>query len=105
MPRRNPTARLTGKVRTEAVHLLAERISEDTIARYAALGDLTGTISDALDELGICGTVGASQLRPSTPGDRLVGTAITVRNIPQKSQPYLNASKHSSRLAEIEGHN
>lgn len=105
MPRNDSTVKLTGKVPAEAVHILAARISEGTIARYAALGDLTGTISDALDELGIRGTVGASQLRPGTPGDRLVGTAITVRNIPQMSQPYLNASKHSSRLAEIEGHN
>jgi regulator of RNase E activity RraA len=96
---------LTGKVAAEAVHILPARIGAGIIERYSALDDLTGTISDALDELGILGCVGASELKPRMEGKRIVGTAITVRNIAQVSQPYINASKHSSRLAEIEGHN
>ncbi len=105
MPAQKSGGRLTGKVPEGSVHTLVERIPEPIIERYRQLGDLAGTISDALDELGVLGAVGASALRPSITGARVVGTAITVRNVPQRSQPYLGASKRASRLAEIEGHN
>ena len=105
MSKAREAAKLTGKVPEDAVHVLAQRIPESVVRRYEALGDLTGTISDALDELGIRGCVGASTLRPIIPEVRIVGTAITVRNVPQTWQPYMNASKRVSRLAEIEAHN
>ena len=49
---------------------------------YRALPDLTGTTSDVMDELGIVGAVPAAVLRPNDPTARVVGRALTVRNIP-----------------------
>lgn len=96
---------LTGKVPASFVHAVERLVSDDVLAGYRALDDLSGTISDALDESGLVGAVAASTLRPTISGARIVGRAVTVRNIMQRSQPYASALQHSSRLAEIEGHN
>src|SRR5204862_5132308 len=60
---------------------------------------LTGTTSDALDELGIAGTVPASLLKPSDARARLVGQALTVLN------RAVSERRKVSGLAEIEAHN
>ena len=96
---------LTGKVPAAFVHAVERLISDEVLDGYRALDDLAGTISDALDESGLVGAVGASTLRPTINGARIVGRAVTVRNILQRSQPYASALQHTSRLAEIEGHN
>jgi regulator of RNase E activity RraA len=69
------------------------------IEGFRALEDLTGTTSDALDECGIAATVPASTLRPTDPGARVVGRAITVLN--RKSA----GRRKVSGLADIEAHN
>jgi 4-hydroxy-4-methyl-2-oxoglutarate aldolase len=48
------------------------------VTGFLALTDLTSTAADALDELGIGGAIGASQLVPRSPG-RICGPAITIR--------------------------
>jgi 4-hydroxy-4-methyl-2-oxoglutarate aldolase len=96
---------LTGKVPAHLVHKLQSRVPEQILEGYRALGDLSGTISDALDELGFAGAIAASTLRPTISGARMVGTAVTVRNQRQATQAYASALHHTSRLAEIEGHN
>ena len=45
-----------------------------------ALEDLSGTISDVLDKLGVRGVVGASILIPTLPDKRIVGPAAQARD-------------------------
>lgn len=48
------------------------------------LDDLTSTISDILDEMGINGAIPASYISPVIPGKKLVGPALTLRSIPER---------------------
>lgn len=97
---------LTGKIPRDAIGMLEiPRFDAATIAGFHALADLTGTVSDAMDEMGLHGVVPTSELRPTIPGSRLVGPALTLRNIEQRDQPYKGARDRISRMAEIEAHN
>ena len=91
---------LLGRLDRSAFGLLElPRLAPEVLQGFLALGDLTGTTSDALDELGIAGAVPASHLRATDPGARIAGQAITVLN------RRLEAPTSVSRLAEIEAHN
>ena len=46
--------------------------------------DVTSTVSDVLDSMGINSTVPASYLTPVMPGKKIAGTAVTLRNIPER---------------------
>ena len=72
---------------------------------YRALPDLTGTTSDVMDELGIVGAVPAAVLRPNDPTARVVGRALTVRNIPASAPVPEKVKSGVSGLGEIEAHN
>jgi 4-hydroxy-4-methyl-2-oxoglutarate aldolase len=72
---------------------------------YRALPDLSGIVSDAMDELGIIGAVPAAMLRPSDPSARIVGRALTVRNIPAGAPVPEMVKAGVSGLGEIEAHN
>lgn len=97
---------LTGKVPREAIRMLSiPPVARDVIDAFLSLGDMTSTVSDAMDEIGLLGVVPGSRLRPTIPGARVVGPAITLRNIEQPFQAYKGAQDRSSRLAEIEAHN
>jgi len=76
------------------------RLAGGILEGFRALGDLTGTTSDALDECRIAGAVPGSTLRPSDPRARLVGRALTVQN--QRVEAF---SSKTSGLADIEAHN
>lgn len=54
------------------------------VAGLSALVDLTATLSDVLDVLGIVSVVPAAILRPAVPGGRVVGRATTVRNVERR---------------------
>ena len=89
-----------GKLAPEAiVRLEIARIDSRVLEGFRALADLTGTTSDALDELGIEAVVPGSVLRPSDPRARLVGQAITVLNRESSKR------RKDSGLADIEAHN
>jgi regulator of RNase E activity RraA len=76
------------------------------VARFKALGDATGIISDVMDELGVpCGVVGASILKPTIAGAVIVGPALTVRNILQRADPLAGARAKVNKMAEFEAHN
>jgi regulator of RNase E activity RraA len=92
-----------GALPPERIHRLPPRIDRAIIERFLALDDLSGTVSDVLDQLGLRGVVGASRLRPTLPAARIVGIAVTVRNVPQERDPYPNVSENDWRMAEIEG--
>ena len=51
------------------------------IEQLLALGDLTSTVSDALDRIGAGGAVGGSLLEARAPGARVCGPAITARYV------------------------
>ena len=89
-----------GKLAPEAIaRLEIPRIEARVLEGFRALADLTGTTSDALDELGIEAVLPGSVLRPSDPRARMVGQALTVLN--KKS----SERRRTSGLADIEAHN
>jgi len=89
-----------GKLKPAAIGMMElPRLDAAILEGFRALGDLTGTTSDALDECGIAATVAASTLRPTDPRARVVGQAITVLN--RKAAEL----RRTSGLADIEAHN
>ena len=96
---------LTGRIARERIHLVKiPRIDAAIVDGYQALGDLSGTVSDSLDELGIAGAVAGSVLRARMPGARVVGQAITLKNA-RRADDVASAMRGGSRLADIECHN
>ena len=89
-----------GKLKPTAIGMTEfERLPRSVIDGYRSLEDLTGTTSDAMDELELDRVVPASVLRPSDPKARIVGQALTVLN--RKSAE----RRRTSGLADIEAHN
>jgi|SRR5688572_2853369 len=82
----------------------AARVPDDVIQGFRALGDLTGTVSDVLDQLGIVGAVPAAVLRPSDPKARMVGRALTVLNRVRKESVAEAVATKKSGLGEIKAH-
>jgi 4-hydroxy-4-methyl-2-oxoglutarate aldolase len=81
-----------------------ERAGNEVLEGFRSLGDLTGTVSDVLDQLGIGGAVPASVLRPSDPRARIVGRALTVLNRPRKESVPSAVASRKSGLGEINAH-
>ena len=80
-------------------------IAADILDGFRKLPDLTGMASDAMDELGIVGTVPASLLKPTDAKARIVGRALTVMNVAAKAGVPEAVARGTSGLAEIEAHN
>ena len=99
--------RLTGRIAPERIGLLhIPRPPQGAVERFLAIGDPTGLVSDAMDELGIPpGVIGASVLKPTIPGTTIVGPALTVRNVLQRIDALDGARNHVNRMAEFEAHN
>ncbi len=98
--------KLTGKIDPARIVMRdIPRPGKDVIDGFLALTDLAGTVSDAMDELGIHGAIPAATLQPMLPGARMVGPALTVRNIMQPVPPTLGAMARKSGQADIEAHN
>jgi len=70
------------------------RISKETIDGYLSMEDMTTTVSDVLDSLGIDGAIPSAFLKPVKPGSRLAGPAVTIRNIPVRKTPTQGAIDH-----------
>ncbi len=95
-----------GKLPREAIRLLElPRLPADMLESYRQLVDLTGTLSDAMDELGIVGVIPAYVLPPVTSGKRIVGPALTVRNIQRTAQIHKAAQEKTNTQYETEAHN
>jgi regulator of RNase E activity RraA len=89
-----------GKLKPAAIGMLElPRLPASILDGFHALGDLSGTTSDALDECDIAGVVPASHLRPTDPRARVVGQAVTVLN------RMVSERRKVSGLADIEAHN
>ena len=98
--------KLTGKIARERIRMMeTPRPPDGIIEGFRALGDATGIVSDVMDELGISGVIGASVLKPTLAGARILGPALTVRNIMQREHVYETARRHVNKMAEFEAHN
>jgi 4-hydroxy-4-methyl-2-oxoglutarate aldolase len=95
----------SGALSAELIRPRGPRPSQEVVARFLALEDLSGTVSDVLDKLGVRGAVGASILLPSITTARIVGPAVTVRNVPQELQALKKSDAADNRMTEIEGIN
>src|ERR1700730_6255685 len=98
---------LTGRIAADRIKLMTvPRPPEGAVARLLAIGDPTGVISDAMDELGVpSGVIGASVLKPTMSNSTIAGPALTVRNIMQRADPLAGARTHVNKMAEFEAHN
>ena len=99
--------KLTGRIAREKIKLMqVPRPPQGAVEAFLALGDPTGIVADAMDELGIpCGVVGAHVLKPTIPGTVMVGPALTIRNVTQRADALDGARRHVNKMAEFEGHN
>lgn len=93
----------TPKTHFEWVNVLPmpEPVPDDIVARFRALDDLSATVADALDALGINSSVGSSTLIPTLPQERIVGRAITLRNTPGRMDTYRAVTDGSWLMAEV----
>lgn len=95
-----------GKLQPGAFGMLElPALPRELIEGFRNLPDLTGTTSDVMDELGLVGAVPAAVLRPNDPGARVVGRALTVRNIAASASVPDKVKAGVSGLGEIEAHN
>lgn len=60
------------------------RIAKAIIDELLEFEDLTGTVSDLLDSMGLHSVVAATYVPPVIPGKKIVGTAVTLRSIPER---------------------
>lgn len=82
------------------------RPAADVLEPLRRVDGLTELVSDALDDLGLAGVVGASIVRPTIPGRTVVGPALTLRNEPLEVDPFVAAREgHRNRQADFEAHN
>jgi 4-hydroxy-4-methyl-2-oxoglutarate aldolase len=105
MTERKRQREAAGVLPNDKIGASPKRIKKSVIERFLKLNDLSSTVSDILDNMGIVGSVGSSTLRPTIPAARIVGTAITVRNVPQRKDPHVVATDKRNFMAEIEGIN
>ena len=105
MPQPQPKTTL-GRMPREAIRRLdIPRPATATIDAFMALVDLTGTLSDACDELGIVAVIPAYQLPPVYFTKRIVGPAMTLRNIARDVQIHKAAQEKINTQGETEAHN
>jgi regulator of RNase E activity RraA len=98
--------KLTGRVPRECIRRLElPRLPAMLLDGYRALEDLTGSVSDAMDNLGLFGTIPASTLAPTLPGARLVGQAVTVRNVERQEDAHRAALSKVNKMGEHEAYN
>ena len=76
-------------------------VAGDVVSRFTALDDLSATVSDALDALGVQGALGATTLFPTLPEQRIVGRAITLRNSPSRMGTFKAVSDGDWLMAEV----
>src|SRR4051812_29122154 len=84
--------KLTGKISPDRICTLQRPAAPTGIIEgFRSLGDATSVVSDIMDELGITGVIAGSKLAPTIAGARIVGSALTVRNVPQREHVYETA--------------
>jgi 4-hydroxy-4-methyl-2-oxoglutarate aldolase len=98
--------KLTGRVPRDAVRKMdLPPIDAAVLQRFRGLSDLTSTVSDAMDDLGLFAAVPASILRPSLSGKSIVGRAVTVRNSERADTAMRAARETAGGMGEHEAYN
>lgn len=99
--------KLTGRIAADRIRMTSTpKPPAGSIERFLALGECTSLVSDVMDDLGIPeGAIGATTLRPTLSGKLICGPALTVRNIAQRSDPFVVARENKNKMAEFEAHN
>lgn len=99
--------KLTGRIAADRIRMTSTpKPPAGAVERFLALGECTSLVSDVMDDLGIPeGAIGATTLRPTLPGKLICGPALTVRNIAQRSDPFVVARENKNKMAEFEAHN
>jgi regulator of RNase E activity RraA len=70
----------------------------DVIARFERITDLTSTVSDAMDSLGVGSAIPAHVLMPLAPGQRICGPAVTIRYAGRGGTPGAHYARDSRPL-------
>ncbi len=70
------------------------RPSKEIIDGFLRMDDMTTTVSDVLDSMGIDGAIPSSYIKPVLPGSKICGPAVTIRNIPVRKTPTQGAIDH-----------
>ena len=100
-----PERSVTGLVPREAIRQVElPPIDPAIVGRYLQLDDLTAAVSDAMDNFGLAGAIDALALRPSLPGQRVVGQAVTVRNAERTESPAKAAQGRKNLMGEFEAY-
>lgn len=98
-----------GRIPAERIRLLElPALPAGVVERFEKLADLTGTISDVCDTLGLRCVIPAAVLAPIVPtaaGKRIVGPALTMRNIKRTVDIFKAVSDNSNGMGETEAHN
>jgi len=98
--------KLTGRVPREAIRRMElPPFRANVLERFRALTDLTGCVSDAMDDLGLFAAIPATVLRPNLAGKRLVGRAVTVRNSERSDTVSRAAADKAGGMGEHEAYN
>jgi 4-hydroxy-4-methyl-2-oxoglutarate aldolase len=98
--------KITGRVPRDRIRTLEiPRLPQDLIDAYAGIVDLTGSVSDAMDALGLAGVIPASELAPQMAGKRIVGQAVTVRNVERQLSVFRSATEKVNLMGETEAYN
>jgi regulator of RNase E activity RraA len=105
MPKPKRKKESAGVLPNDRIGPLPKRVKKTVIERFLKINDLSGTVSDILDDMGIVGCLGTSILRPTIANTRIVGPAITVRNVTQRKDTHVVATERRNFMAEIEGVN
>src|SRR6266702_290588 len=92
----NTPKELLGKLDASAVGTrVLLRLAQEILLGFRALGDLTGTVSDAMDQCGIAGAVPGSTLKPTDRTDgRRRGGAQRLRAARDRSAQSRRARRH-----------
>ena len=101
-----PIRQTLGKLPPETFGALElPRLPAGVLEGFRALGDLTGVVSDTMDQLGIAGAVPGSTLKPTDPKARIVGQALTLKNLKAEGSVAERVAGKVSGLGDIEAHN
>ena len=98
--------KLTGRVPAEAVKKITfQRLPVDFLERLRAMEDVTSTLSDAMDNLGLTGSISSRVLKPNLPQHCMVGQAVTVRNVARQGAVTTLAQQDVNKMGEQEAYN
>lgn len=86
--------KIWGAVPREWIRRLTfERLEPETLRLLRQIAD-TPSVADILDRIGLRGAIPASELPPVCPGARIVGQAVTQKNLPERRTVTQGALDH-----------